>query len=83
MSPALDPYSERAVDPKVSVDPESSAIIIPFPMRNKPARKPVEPARAPVVSPKVVRLMRAPRRPGLERSGSGVMGRGGGAEGGS
>jgi hypothetical protein len=60
------------------VDPEEFATIIPFPVRSKPARKPVEPACTPVVSPKIVRLMRAPRRRGLERSGSGVMGRVGG-----
>jgi hypothetical protein len=61
-------HPQPPADLEVPVDLEPCAIIIPFPVRH-------EVARAPVVSPKIARLMRAPRRPGLERSGAGLMGR--------
>jgi hypothetical protein len=51
-----------AVDPEPAIDLERSATVISFPARP-------ELARTPVVSPKVARLMLAPRRPALERAG--------------
>lgn len=63
----LEAYPQPPVDLEPLHDPEPCATIIPFPARSKPAR-------TPAVSPKVARLMHAPRRPGLERSGSGLMG---------
>jgi hypothetical protein len=63
----LEAHPQPPVDLEPLDDPESCATIIPFPVSS-------ERARTPAVSPKVTRLMRAPRRPGLERSGSGLMG---------
>jgi hypothetical protein len=63
----LDVHPPPPVDLEPLDDPEPRATIIPFPARNGPAR-------TPVVSPKIARLMRAPRRPGLGRSGSSLMG---------
>jgi hypothetical protein len=66
---------ELNAHPAPPVDLEPTAIIIPFPDRR-------EPAHPPVVSPKIARVMRAPRRPGLERTGSGLMGHSAGSSGG-
>ena len=61
----LDP-APTAPDPQpVAPDPDSEPVaknVLRLPVRR-------EPARARVVSPKVARLMFAPRRPSLERSG--------------
>ncbi len=62
---ALDP-EPTAPDPQPAApDPAPEPVaknVLRFPVRH-------EPARARVVSPKVARLMFAPRRPSLERSG--------------
>jgi hypothetical protein len=64
---ALDPApAPTAPDPQPAApDPAPEPVaknVLRFPVRH-------EPARARVVSPKVARLMFAPRRPSLERSG--------------
>jgi len=57
------PAPEASVPEPAAPDPEPVAKnVLRFPVRH-------EPARARVVSPKVARLMFAPRRPSLERSG--------------
>ena len=84
-NPAAPEDSPTALDPEpTALDPEPTALApeapAPVPEPAAPDPEPVaknvlrfpvrhEPRRARVVSPKVARLMFAPRRPSLERSG--------------
>jgi hypothetical protein len=65
-SAALDTDSELSVAPEAvpepSVAPEPSAKVVRLPTRSRLSR-------TRTVSPKITRLMRAPRRPALERAG--------------
>ena len=64
----LEPVAALKVVPEVPVDPAPS--VAPEPPANV-VRLPARPrlSRTRMVSPKVARLMRAPRRPALERAG--------------
>jgi hypothetical protein len=75
-----DPEPQEADPELMEADPGPPANVVRFPARpaansaSEPAPAPASesapaPARAPAVSPKVARLMLAPRRPALERSG--------------
>jgi hypothetical protein len=74
------PEPERPPEPATPGEPETDATVISFSARDllrpavsRQAARRMEtaprPARECMVSPKVVRLMQAPRRPALERSG--------------
>lgn len=60
---------EPSVNPEPSVDPEPPTNVVRL-----PARRPL--SRTRMVSPKVARLMHAPRRPALERAGVARVGAG-------
>ncbi len=72
VAPELPVAPESPAAPEAVVDPEPSANVVRLPARTKLPR-------ARMVSPKVARLMRAPRRPALERSGVVRVGAGRGA----
>lgn len=79
--PAPPPEPEPPPERATPGEPGPDATVICFPARDlvrthavsRPAARPMatapRPARERVVSPKVIRLMLAPRRPALERSG--------------
>jgi hypothetical protein len=69
--PAAPDPEPAAPDPEPAAPDPEPAAPDPEPVAKNVLRFPVrhEPARARVVSPKVARLMFAPRRPSLERSG--------------